>query len=241
MQPSQARTGRLGRVRGAETIQLLLCSLVTHERTSPGVISLAGDGGIADAPARVSQRARWRSLNGSAPSVPPVGKMAQRLLGAPDNVRLPPCIVAPLARSDRNRTSVTLHTHWTLARPDGWATLRASPYGPGGNDRPWRVQLGTGRQSLRTHSLAGAVAPRGGGMGPGRVRTGRAGGAVEFVRPSRGPGEARRPRLARGGGRAAGRLPWPAGLFARVVRFESVRPCVRTVCDSACSGFKLGY
>ena len=42
-------------MRGAKTIQLLLCSpvTVTRERTSSGVISLAGDGGIAHAPSRV--------------------------------------------------------------------------------------------------------------------------------------------------------------------------------------------
>ena len=65
---------------------------------------------------------------------------------------------------------------------------------------------------------------------------------MEAVRPSRGPGEgpqARLPRLARGGG-PAGLLPWPAGLFARVVLPEPVRPFVRAVCDSAGSGFKLG-
>ena len=56
-------------------------------------------------------------------------------------------------------------------------------------------------------------------MGPGRVWTGRAGGAVEAVRPSRGPGEDATgpPAEARTCVRAAGRLPWPAGPLARVV------------------------
>ena len=39
-QLAQARTGRPGRVRDAETIQLLLCSPGTRVRTSPGVTSL---------------------------------------------------------------------------------------------------------------------------------------------------------------------------------------------------------
>ena len=55
VQQAQVRTGRQRRVRGAETIQLLLCSPVTRERNSPGVISLAGDGGIAHASARVGR------------------------------------------------------------------------------------------------------------------------------------------------------------------------------------------
>ena len=148
VQPAQARTGRPGRVRDAETIQLLLCSPVTRERTSPGVISLVGDGGIAHAQAHIGRKSAAAFAPLQCPSVPPVGKMAQRLLGAPGNVRQPRWIVA---RTARNGTSVTSHTRWTLARPDGWAALRASPYGPGGNDRPWparpAVPAVTGRDS----------------------------------------------------------------------------------------------
>ena len=56
-------------------------------------------------------------------------------------------------------------------------------------------------------------------MGPGRVWTGRAGGAVEAVRPSRWPGEAATGLLAEGGTyvRAMGPFPQPAGPLARVV------------------------
>ena len=61
------------------------------------------------------------------------------------NVRQSQWIVA---RTARNVTSVTLHTLSTLARPDGWAVLRAPPYGPGRNDRPWpAVPAVTGRDS----------------------------------------------------------------------------------------------
>ena len=55
-------------------------------------------------------------------------------------------------------------------------------------------------------SLAGAVGPRGGGTGPGRIRTGPAGGLVvrwsSLVRVAgrRRKSPARRPRLARAGG-----------------------------------------
>ena len=76
----------------------------------------------------------------------------------------------------------------------------------------------------------------------GSGRAGWAGGAVKAVRPSRGPGEAATgpPTEARTCVRAAGRLQWPAGPLARVVRSEPVRPCVRAVCDSAGSGSKVG-
>ena len=74
---------------------------------------------------------------------------------------------------------------------------------------------------METISLAGAVAPRGGGTGPGRVRIGLAGGAVEAVRPSREPGEATTGPPAEGGMclRANGPFPRPAGPLARVVWF----------------------
>ena len=79
--------------------------------------------------------------------------------------------------------------------------------------------------TVRAVSLASAVAPRGEGTGPGRVRNGRAGGAVEAVRPSRGPGEAATGPPAEGGTcvRAMGPFLRPAGSLARVVLSELVR------------------
>ena len=95
-------------------------------------------------------------------------------------------------------------------------------------------------------SLAGAVAPRGGGTGPGRVRNGRAGGrwrpSVRVAGRGRLPGPpARRPRVACAYG------PWARSRGQRARSLESsgsslsARAFVRTVWDPAGGGFKLGY
>ena len=101
------------------------------------------------------------------------------------------------------------------------------------------------RRSASSGFIGRRRSPQGGVTSPNRVRTGQAGCAVEFVRSSRGPGpagqgspQARRPRLA---ARAADPFSRPAGLFARIVLSEPVCPCLRAVCDSAVSGFKVGY
>ena len=105
-----------------------------------------------------------------------------------------------------------------------------------------RIRVGI-RKCIRGWGAHLRSIPQGGCTGPGRVRSGRAGGAVEAVRPSRGPGGVATgpPAEARTCGRAVGPFPRPAGLYARVVLPEPFRPCVRAVCDSAGSGFKLGY
>ena len=99
-------------------------------RTSPGVASLAGDDGIAQASARGGRGDRCGACSAAVPR------------HCPRSARWRSCCWARQATSaspsgswrvqlGKARQSVTSHTPSTLALPDGWAVLRAPPYGPG--------------------------------------------------------------------------------------------------------------
>ena len=78
------------------------------------------------------------------------------------------------------------------------------------------------------HSLAGAVAPRGGGTGPGRVRNGRAGGRWRSSVRVAGRGGCHRP-AGRGWHVLAGHGPVPAASGpARSSRLVQACPLVRS-------------